>query len=243
MQPDWIVYVASCVGAVVLGIAVLLAVRMLEDHRHFPYDDPLHIGLSVFGWVSTLGGLMGMAGPLSCFMVGWIGLAVLVETLLKRRRVQQGALLWVMTAAAERFIPLVTAVEAFARDEGGAFGHRARRLAHLLAEGVSLPVALKKSRTLFPMEAVSILHVGQESGALAAALRQVASQRDVHRQLLASLSGKLTYLGLSTLFTMCIVTSVIFNIVPSFQAIFADFDAELPAMTQTLIDTSSLLGT
>ena len=245
MVPDWLIYFASCFGAVVLGIAVLVAVRAIEDRHSFPYDDPLHIGLSVFGWVSLLVGFVGaftcIGGPLG-FLVGIVGLFVLDEILLSRRRAQHGALLWVIAAAAERFIPLVTAVEAFAQEEGGAFGHRARRLARLLAEGVSLPVAMKESRTLFPMESISLLHVGQESGALAVALRQVASQRDAYRQVLASLAGKLAYFCMVIFFAIGVVTFVMLKIVPAFQKIFYDFDAELPAMTRALIDVSSFMG-
>ncbi|MEE8451059.1 MAG: type II secretion system F family protein [Thermoguttaceae bacterium] len=172
-------------------------------------------------------------------VLGILSPVILVEVLIRRRRAQQQALLCVMASAAERFIPLVSAVEAFARDEGGLFGQQTAHLARLLRDGVPLPVAMKQSWTLYPMEIKPILHVGQESGAMAAALRHAASRQDAYRKVLGEVAGKLAYLFVVVFFAINILTFVMLKIVPSFQKIFEDFDAELPPLTQTLIDVSS----
>jgi len=245
MLIEMIIALVCALAIVAVGAIVLSVARRIASSR-----DLLHGGLAV-GAMGLLGCmLVGFGVFVSwCFVAGLVGifpgaltLVVLIELLIRRRRAQQQALLGVLASAAERFIPLVSAVEAFARDEGGRFGRRANHLAQLLRDGESLPVAMKQSRTLFPLEIKPILHVGQESGAMAAALRHAASRSDAYRQVLGELAGKLAYLCMVVFVAINILTFVMLKIVPSFETIFYDFDAELPAMTQTLIGVSSFLG-
>ncbi len=177
--------------------------------------------------------------------LGFIGLAVLVavlmvvgETLVKHRTSRQYALLWLLAVAAERLIPLVPVVEAFARERGGPFAGRARQLAGMLKAGVPLPDALQRLPGLLPAEVLPAIHVGYESGALAAALRRVASVRDFRRPIWMAMAGRLVYLAALVVLGMGILTFVMVKIVPAFERIFLDFDAELPAMTILLISVS-----
>ena len=165
-------------------------------------------------------------------------LMVVGETLVKHRASRQYALLWLLTVAAERLIPLVPVVEAFARERGGPFAGRARHLANMLKAGVPLPDALQRLPGLLPADALPAIHVGYESGALAAALRRVSSARDFRQPLWLAMAGRLVYLITLVVFGIGVVAFMMYKIVPSFQAIFSDFDAELPAMTKLLISVS-----
>ena len=228
-------------GVALFGIAVLVAGRMVSGPRDVLRDDSLDLTLRVAGWVLISGGLLAVfLVPLNI-----IGLAVLIavlmvvgETLVKHRASSQYALLWLLAVAAERLIPLVPVVEAFARERGGPFGGRARRLASMLKAGVPLPDALQRLPGLLPAEVLPAIHVGYESGALAAALRRVASVRDFRRPIWLAMAGRLVYLVVLVVFGMGIVTFMMVKIVPSFEKIFADFDAELPVMTVLLISVS-----
>ena len=131
-------------------------------------------------------------------------------------------------------MPLGPAIEAFAQERRGLHSRRARLLAALLADGVSLPDALARCRGLLPPHAGPMIRVGCQSGDLAAALRQAASTRNLYAPVWFSLAGKLTYLCLMLIFGINILNFFMIRILPQFIKIFHDFGAELPAMTQQL---------
>lgn len=257
MKPEMLAGFVFSLTVTALGVILLKVVRGIENKRDLQHGNPMRNAVSIFG-----GTLVGCGAFASwCFLSAALGsnsetvsfrgiigfpgivpLIVLAEILIRRRRAQQQALLWVLASAAERLIPLVSAVEAFARDERGLFGYRAKHLARLLRDGVSLPVAMRRSGTLFPAEIKPILHAGQESGAVAAALRHAASRHDAYRQVLGELAGKLAYLGLIIFVAINILTFMMLRLVPSFEMIFGDFETGLPALTQSLIDISSWFG-
>jgi len=167
--------------------------------------------------------------------------AVVAEALVRRRASGQYALLWLLTVAAERLIPLVPAIEALAR-EGGSLAGRARYLAAMLRAGVPLPEALQRVPGLLPYGALPLIRVGYESGALAAALRRAASVSDLRRPLWLAAAGRLVYLAVLVFFGTCVVTFVMYKIVPSFEKIFAEYDVQLPAMTRALIFASQAVA-
>ena len=106
--------------------------------------------------------LLGFVG-----IVGWVVLIfVLIEGSRKYRATQQHGLLWLLTVSAERDMPLIPAMEAFARERGGSFSRRAKRLAGMLKAGVPLPDALDRCPGLLPRYAAPTIRVGYETGTL-----------------------------------------------------------------------------
>ena len=89
-----------------------------------------------------------------------IALVIVVEMVLKRRVARQYALLWLLTVSAERLIPLVPVIEAFARERAGLFAHQARNLARMLTAGMPLPDAVERSPGLLPLEVLPVIRVG-----------------------------------------------------------------------------------
>ena len=151
------------------------------------------------GWILVTVALIGgLAVLMGIFLVLWLPVAALLlfEVMWRRRVAQQYALLWLLTISAERGMPLGPAIQAFAQERRGMYSQRARRLAALLAEGVSLPAALARCRGLLPSHAGPMIRVGCQSGDLATALRQAASTRNLYAPVWFSLAGKLTYLCL-----------------------------------------------
>lgn len=244
-QPGLLVLTGSF-GVVVFGVAVLVARLLISAPRDLARDDLLDLTLAVTGWVLIVTGLLGtfvILLPAVGLAVLIAVLAVVVETLVKNRLSRQYALLWLLTVAAQRLIPLVPAVEAFARETGGSFAGRARYLANMLRAGVPLPDALQRLPGLLPPDVLPVIRVGYESGALAAALRQAASVRDFRRPLWLATAGRLVYLMVVVAVGTSVVTFMMSRIVPSFSKIFADFDAELPATTEMLINASRAVVT
>ena len=85
-----------------------------------------------------------MLSPMG-FLLWMALLLVVVEVFVKHRVARQYSLLWLLTVAAERLIPLIPAIEAFAQEQWGGFALRARRLAAMLTAGVPLPATASSS--------------------------------------------------------------------------------------------------
>jgi type II secretory pathway component PulF len=242
MDPtDFIIAAAIAVAGTFLGLAVVGLIHRVR-RRGALSDRGWFNSVLIAVWVVLVivvlfVTLVGLVGPLG--LVWWATFVfVLIESLHKQQASQQNALLWLLAASAERDMPLGPAIEAFARENRGAFGRRARRLAKLLDLGVPLPDALDFCPGLLPPHALPILRVGCQSGALAPALRQAAAAKNQHDTIWASLFGKVSYLLLLPVFGVVVLTFVMIWIIPKYTKIFADFDASLPAMTQFLISVS-----
>ncbi len=229
---------------ILLGIAVLVSQRLISGPRDKLRDNVVNLTLTVTGWVLIAVGLAGSF--ISLFVMIWIpwwiiAVVVLIETVRKQRVSQQYALLWLLAVSAERFMPLVPAIEAFARERGGFFGRRAKRLAEMLASGVPLPAALDACRNVLPRSALPMIRIGWQSGALAPALREAATVSGQHHGLWTSLVGKLTYLILMPLFGFGILSFVMLWIVPKFGKMFREFGIELPWMMRQLTAAATAL--
>jgi type II secretory pathway component PulF len=135
-------------------------------------------------------------------------------------------------------MPLGPAVETLARERAGAFSRRAGRLAKLLNLGVPLPDALEFCPGLLSANALPIVRVGSQSGALAPALRQAAKAKTWHDVVWASLMAKIAYVLMLPVFGVIVLTFVMVWIIPKFAKIFHDFGTELPQMTRWLIGAS-----
>lgn len=206
-------------------------------------------------WLSGLLGLLALCGSmviatllflvfvlvLGPFGLIWWGaiVFVIVEWVRKHRAARQYGLLWLLAVSSERFMPLVPAIDAFAREHRGAFSRRARRLAGMLNAGVPLPDALDRCPGLLPRYAVPMIRVGYETGTLAPSLRQAATVHDLHEPIWAAITGITTYLLMLPAFGILLLTFLMIKIIPSFEKIFKDFGTALPSMTQALISASN----
>jgi len=208
---------------VLFGIVILMVVRCLPAT-----DVPLsrsfgRLFFVVLGWVFII---LGLLFSLSIF--GLLILVVVGTIFARRRRARQQAMLWTLAVAAERSIPLVPAVEAFADERWGLAGQEVRVLARLLNSGKPLPEALALVGGMVPQEAVAPIRVGQELGALAEGLRQATAPTGTVQSVWDQLAGKLAYLCFVVVFASGIITFMVLKIAPAFHKIFADFGTELP---------------
>ena len=83
--------------------------------------------------------------------------------------------MWVLAIAAEKQLPLVPVLDAFADDTQGWWRREVRALAAKLNSGLSLPDALASLPGILPPEAVVAARLGAESGTLGPALRVAAT--------------------------------------------------------------------
>lgn len=237
MDPLEITITVIIVGSVIALLLASAAILTLRGRiPRFPLDGFfLFLGLIVYGFVLFI--LLVWLGP---FGIAWWVVAVyaLIEWIRKRRASRQVGLLWMLTIASERSMPLAPAVEAYANERGGSFSRKARLLAQMLNSGVPLPDALDRCPGLLPPNAQPLVRVGCETGTLASALRQSTTACNLHESLWASINGKIAYLIFLPIFGLIVISFMMMWIVPRFEKIFKDFSASLPPMTEWLIYVS-----
>ena len=202
-------------------------------------DEGLDLLVGGAGWFLLLGGTLLVSWAFLTPVLGtlwWaVAVAVLVEALRWRRATEQQALLWMLTIAAERDMPLIPALEAFAEERGG------RRAIRRPAGGRPAGPGRRPARCPGPgagAVAAPCLAAGARwlpIGGLAPALRQAASIRNLHTPVYLSLVGKVAYLWVLAVFGLLMLAFIYWKIVPQFDKIFADFHAEFPRMTQWVL--------
>ncbi len=237
----------TAVPALVLilsSVAVLALRRWVAGPRYSLRRDALRylteliITAFILVGVLLLGSRTVALAPVG--IIAWIIVTfMLVEGSRKYRATRQHGLLWLLTVSAERWMPLVPAIEAFAQERGGFFSRRARRLADMLKAGVPLPDALDQCPGLLPRYAAPTIRVGYETGTLAHALRRAATVHDLDEPVWMALQGKIAYLLLLPAFGFSILMFIMLKIVPSFEKIFKDFNTTLPPLTDALIGVAN----
>jgi type II secretory pathway component PulF len=203
----------------------------------------LMIAVLVIGLGFAVARSIGAWTIVALLIFGGIGVVVgILVVVVKRRSTQQEGLVWVMSVAARRGMPLGPGVEAYAALCEGGFRARASHLARLLERGDDLPAALDRVPGVLPRDTALLARVGWESGSLADALRDASSIRTGQQPLRRAVAVRLAYLAGSLFVMQTIVSFILYFIVPKFEAIFKDFGVELPWVTILVIRSSHFPG-
>lgn len=242
--------IAAVIAAIVLGLtlyAIAVGIRHVWRRAKTAPRESREQALAVLFWCCfvpvllffSFFGLVFLLGPIG--LVAWVILVfVLIDGSKKYTASRQYGLLWLLTVAAERSMPLTPAIEAFSRERGDSFGRKARYLVTLLNAGVPLPTALERCPGLLPRYAIPTVRVGFDTGTLAQALRRATALREIHEPLWMALQGRLSYLLAVPFFGFITLTFIMLKLVPSFEKIFRDFGTPLPALTSVLINIANL---
>ncbi len=167
---------------VVVGIAILWVQSRMRTRQATDPGFAMAL-LASAGWVLFLLGLFAVVlVTTNVFSILTLpATAVALLAMFDRYRVtERRSLIWALTVAAERGIPLESAARAFAAERYDDLGRRARDLADYLEAGVPLGLALARSRNSFPSAVRLAAELGQQTGDLGPALRQ-ASARAMNR--------------------------------------------------------------
>jgi type IV pilus assembly protein PilC len=116
-----------------------------------------------------------------------------------------------------------------------------KRLQRDIEGGSNLGDALGKQKETFDTVYIALVKAGEAAGALDTILNRLADTLEKQKEFRAKTKGALIYPGI--VFTAMIVVMLIMMIfvVPKMTDLYSDFDAELPAATQFLIDFSGFL--
>lgn len=223
-----------------VGLAILLAVRVVYGDTRLGGGDFVHLIMRVIGWVLVAMGMLALLEILLSIIFGilfWIVMMIALGTMVARyRQTEKSALLWMLAVAAEHQMPLAPAVEAFAREWGGPFGRRSLRLARSLRSGVQLPDALDRIRALTPDAGRVAARVGTEAGCLGPALREAASARSIQEPVWQGVASRTYYLLLVLFMAQAVTVFMCLRIAPAMATIAQDFEVELPDISNAALE-------
>jgi type II secretory pathway component PulF len=124
---------------------------------------------------------------------------------------------------------------------------KARRQWHaiyqLAVEGASLAEAMGQYPQTFPKVYCAMVHAGEMGGFLDLVLDQIAEFQGNEKELKGRMLAALTYPAVLALLSMGVVTFLMVFFIPKFSAIFADFGASLPVLTQAIVGASKAVTT
>jgi type IV pilus assembly protein PilC len=107
--------------------------------------------------------------------------------------------------------------------------------------GAMYSEALAFYPTIFDELYISMMRAGEVGGILPDTCARVASFLEASNKMRAKVKSAMMYPSVVIVVAMGLATALIMFIVPVFVAMFADFGAELPGLTQALMDFSHLL--
>ena len=220
---------------ILTGIVALWA-RAPARSRRTAGRDAIHLAMTVCGWVMLLVGVF-LAQLL--FPPAWlVTIVILVAAIQRYRDTEQQSLLWLLTVAAERGIPLEAAARAFAEERRDIVGSRAQRLADYLEAGAPLRLSLERSHIHLAAAAELAVGLGPQTGGLAHALRRAGEQIDEFDRAMQSLVEKFLYICLLILVGCGIIAFLMLKIFPMFKKVLVDYGLELPAPSQIVLGAS-----
>ena len=124
----------------------------------------------------------------------------------------------------------------------GAFKNALIDVCDEIEGGATLSEAMAKSPRAFDRLYVNMIKAGEAGGALEVILRRLAEFQERAQALKRKVKGAMVYPITVVTFALGILVFIMLRIVPSFEKIFKDFGASLPAMTQMLITGSHLVA-
>lgn len=106
--------------------------------------------------------------------------------------------------------------------------------------GTSLSKAFAKHHMYFDDLYCSLVAAGEEAGVLEKLLDKIATYLEKAEALKAKIKKALTYPAIVLVFAFVVTAILLIFVIPTFEDLFKGFGAELPALTQYVIDLSKV---
>lgn len=156
---------------------------------------------------------------------------------------KQHALLRILGVAATDRLEAAPLIAALSTEHRGSYRRRLRRLARRMSAGTSLPDALEQTPGVLSDEQALAVRFGEQSGTLPATLAGLLKHpTPVELRVVSRLRQIVFYVVITVAIFLLIISFFLIKIMPSFQAIFDDFEMNLPHITVLMIATSNLLS-
>jgi type IV pilus assembly protein PilC len=142
----------------------------------------------------------------------------------------------------EAGIPVVQALNVLSeQSENRGFGQAIARVAKNIEEGLGLTDALRKHPKIFDRVFINLVAAGEVSGSLDKVLQRLALYYEKAASLQRKVKSAAAYPTLVFFLVVGVVFFMMAFVVPTFQSMFAQNKAELPAMTKVLIQASGFV--
>ncbi len=136
-------------------------------------------------------------------------------------------------------IPIVKALTILeGQTRAGPFKRVLQDLVEDVSAGTALSESLTKHPAVFDPLFANMVRAGEAGGVLDRILLRIASFREKAATIRSRIVGAMIYPSVVALVAVAVVSAVIVWVIPRFKDIFESFDAELPGITQTLLDFS-----
>ena len=112
-----------------------------------------------------------------------------------------------------------------------------------IESGSTLSEAMAHNPKVFSRLYINMIKAGEAGGALEIILRRLAEFMERAQSLKKKVQGAMIYPIVVILVAIGILTFIMIKIVPTFDEMFQEFELELPAMTQMLIELSRKMAT
>ena len=110
-----------------------------------------------------------------------------------------------------------------------------------IQHGTSLSAAFAKHPNVFDTLFVNMVKVGETGGVLSAILDRISTYLEKTLRLKRKVKSAMIYPIVVVCMAIIITIILLVKVVPTFAGIYASFNQELPAMTQVLINVSTML--
>lgn len=114
-------------------------------------------------------------------------------------------------------------------------------IAERVAGGASLHQAASDYPKVFDKQWTEVIKTGEMSGQLSDVLTALTNYITAGREMKSQIISALIYPSIMFCVAVLAVIIMLWKVVPVFASFFTDFDSELPAITQTVINTSDFL--
>lgn len=136
-------------------------------------------------------------------------------------------------------LPLLQSLRTAARNAARrSMGRVLDRLAERVEAGGTLAEALREHPRLFPPVVVEVLHAGEQSGGLEAALERATEHLQRTRELRSLLLQALFYPAIVITLAAAVAGYMVFAVVPVLEGFLRASSRKLPWITRALVDTS-----
>jgi len=107
--------------------------------------------------------------------------------------------------------------------------------------GSDLSAAMERCPRIFNHLYVSMVKAGEISGQMDVILNRLADYQESSEELSREIKSAMTYPIISMVLVLGITAFLMIGVVPTFKEVFASLDADLPAITQLVLDISDFL--
>jgi type II secretory pathway component PulF len=242
---EWLL--VSWPSLILLGIGLRMALRITYGARGPEPSDPIHAFLNITSWVliglglapAFLGGVISVVG----LIVIVLAMATLVEMVVMGRTAQRRSMCRVLAMMLERGNRLDASVVLAGRAMDGTVGSSARLLFKALRDGTPLIPAISRYPRAVPPETLAYLAAGENRDARVAALRELSRPASTELTTLwRDCIDRISYLLVVVLIMLLALGFIMWKIVPQYAQIFAEFDLELPTLTQGAVTLAQFGG-